>query len=241
MMMAPGEVHLWRGELDRVPEREHEILRNLLDAGERERAGRFYFERDRRRFTIARGLLRVLLGRYLRLEPAGLVFGHTGRGKPFLTVPDTTLRFNISHSDGHALFAFADGREVGVDIEAGTRLGDDWPMIARRYFSEREQAELASLPPAVRRNAFLHGWARKEAYLKATGLGIADGLQNIEVSMAPDRPPIFLSEDCASGWAFVGLGKGVPAAALVLERRPEDATAPSLREMECSSLIIRKE
>ena len=75
MTLPPGEVHLWRGRLDGVADREREVLRSVLNAEERARAARFYFERDRRRFTVARGFLRVLLGRYLRLKPAGLVFG----------------------------------------------------------------------------------------------------------------------------------------------------------------------
>ena len=200
------------------------------------------FERDQRRFTVARGLLRALLGRYLGLPSTALVFGYTERGKPFLTGPaEPDLRFNLSHSGGQALFAFAWGREVGVDVEAGERLGEDWPAIAARYFSAREQAELHALPEHRRRAAFLTGWARKEAYLKATGLGIADGLQKIEVTLDPARPAAFLSPELAARWTFRDPNAGhptpmSPAAALVVERRGPTEPPPEVRRFSVASV-----
>ena len=183
-------VHVWRAALD---DDENPASGHCLDADETARAGRFHFERDRRHYTAARGWLRNLLGRYLDAPPAALRFGYGPHGKPFLAEPaGRGLCFNVSHSHGRALLAFAREREVGVDLEAGARLGDDWPGLVRRVFSAREQAELAALPAALRRTAFLDGWTRKEAYLKATGLGITEGLQSIEVTLAPGQPPRLL-------------------------------------------------
>ena len=215
-------VHVWDAALDLDADRVA-VLAGLLDEGEAARAERFHFERDRRRFTVARGILRTLLGRYLGVPAAGLVFGHEGRGKPILTMSGGRERlcFNVSHSDGRALFAFARGAEIGIDLEAGARLGDDWPLIARRVFSAREQTELGAMVPERRRNAFLNGWTRKEAYLKATAQGIVDGLTSIEVTLDPAWPAAFVTlpdADTARGWTLRDLRTDDRfAAALVVE------------------------
>ena len=211
-------VHVWSAGLD-LPADALAALGALLDGDETARARRFHFERDRCHFTAARGFLRLLLGRYLGAPPAGLRFGYGARGKPFVLSPaDTPLRFNVSHSHGRALFAFAHGREVGIDLEAGARLGDDWPGLVRRIFSAREQGELFSLPAGRQRAAFLNGWTRKEAYLKATGQGLVDGLQSIEVTLDPGCPPALLAAEPARRWTVHDLRRnGDYAAALVVE------------------------
>ncbi len=205
-------VHVWSAALD-LDDVQITALAALLDAEESARARRFHFERDRRRFTAARGILRTLLGRYLGVSPtSGLVFGYSGRGKPAVSIPglagNDRVCFNVSHSDGRALFAFARGVEVGIDLEAGARLGDDWPLLARRIFSVREQAELSTVAPERRRAAFLNGWTRKEAYLKATAQGIVDGLASIEVTLDPAQPPALLNVpdgQNARDWALYDL------------------------------------
>ncbi len=219
---ARRAVHVWDAALD-LDDTRVAALAVLLDEGEAARARRFHFECDRRRFTVARGILRTLLGRYLGRSAADLVFGQAGRGKPVLTTPGGhgQMCFNVSHSDGRALFAFARGVEVGIDLEAGARLGEDWPLIARRVFSAREQAELSSVAPAHRRAAFLDGWTRKEAYLKATAQGIVDGLTSIEVTLDPARPAAFVAlpdADRTRGWTLRDLRADDRfAAALVVE------------------------
>ncbi len=211
--LEPGTVHVWTANLDDpAPPTE------LLDADESARARRFYFEHDRRHFAAARAILRVLLGRYLDTSAGGICFGYRERGKPFVVSPGTLVRFNLSHSSGRAMFVFARERELGIDLEAGARLKDDWPALARRVFSAREQAELAALPAEQRRAAFLNGWTRKEAYLKATGLGIVDGLQTIEVTLGPARPCTLLAGPVGTAWTLRDLrtDEGL-AAALAVE------------------------
>jgi 4'-phosphopantetheinyl transferase len=208
-------VHVWRGSLE-VDDACLAACTALLDPGEVVRARRFHFERDRRRFTVARGLLRKLVARYTGQEAAAVCFALGPHGKPLLALPEARLRFNLSHSGGQVLFVFASEREVGIDLEAGARLGEDWPGLARRIFSAREQAELAALPPARRRDAFLNGWTRKEAYLKATGQGLFNGLSQIEVTLDPESPAAFLSDDVAQKWSLVDLRpRAGSAAALV--------------------------
>ncbi len=211
--LEPDTVHVWTANLD-----DHTPLPGLLDADEAARAQRFHFEHDRRHFAAARGILRALLGRYLAAAAGEIRFGYGARGKPFVAAPATPVRFNLSHSHGRAMFVFARAREVGVDLEAGARLKDDWPGIARRVFSSREQAELAALPAEQRRTAFLNGWTRKEAYLKATGLGIVDGLQSIEVTLGPSPPCALLAGPAGVAWSLHDLRTDENfAAALVVE------------------------
>lgn len=211
--LEPGAVHVWTANLDEpAPPAE------WLDPEESARARRFYFERDRRHFAAARSILRGLLGRYLDTSAGGIRFGYGGRGKPSVVSPGTDVRFNLSHSNRRALFVFARARALGVDLEAGARLKDDWPALARRVFSAREQAELAALPPGQRRAAFLNGWTRKEAYLKATGLGIVDGLQTIEVTLGPARPCALLAGPAGTAWTLHDLRTDEDfAAALAVE------------------------
>ena len=217
--LPENAVHVWSAALDHS---DADTAR-FLDADEIARAGRFHFERDRRHYAAARGWLRVLLSRYLDSQPAALRFDYGPRGKPFLANSEARLRFNVSHSHGRALLAFALDREVGIDLEAGARLGDDWPNLVRRVFSPREQAELAMIPPSRQREAFLNGWTRKEAYLKATGLGITEGLQSIEVTLDAGHPPVLRhpaieEEHSGRKWTLYDLRQDAQfAAALVVE------------------------
>ena len=225
-----GVVHVWTASLDDTSPAELTRLGTCLNEEESARARRFHFERDQRHFTAARGWLRRLLGRYLDVPAAEIEIGYGPRGKPFVSSRETRLRFNLSHSHGRAMFVFAHGREVGIDVEAGARLGADWPGIARRVFSAREQAELAALPVEMRRASFLDGWARKEAYLKATGLGIVDGLQSIEVTLAPSRRPELLAGPAGLDWTLHDLRSDDEfAAALMVE-----GGRVALRRFDCS-------
>jgi 4'-phosphopantetheinyl transferase len=183
--LAWDEVHVWAAHLDALSEAAS--LSGLSDE-ERERAGRFHFARDRSRFVVARGLLRRLLGRYLGCDPAGLRFSYGPRGKPFLPDHPSGLRFNVSHSGGLALLAFARDRELGVDLER-ERTVPEAEEIARRYFSLREGAELRELPEPERTHAFFRCWTRKEAFIKATGDGLSQPLEAFDVTLGPGERP----------------------------------------------------
>jgi len=164
-------VHVWRADLDEPPV-ERETLARTLSEDERARAGRFHRPRDRNHFVAGRGLLRVLLGDALGCPPSSLRFRYNACGKPALAAGDTHLGFNLSHSDGTALFALAWGREVGVDIE---RVRPEIPAasLAERFLPADAAAALLSLSPAHRPEAFTQAWVRREAYLKALGTGFS--------------------------------------------------------------------
>jgi len=175
MPLTADAVHLWRADLD-CPPVPFAALAGTLSPDEHARAGRLRRPLDRSRFVAARGLLRLLLGESLGLPPGGLRFTYGPHGKPALAgdgVGDGTgLHFNLSHSDGQALFALSAGRGVGVDIE---RVRDDFPVasLAARYLPPPQAAALSVLLPAAQPAAFCRAWVRHEAVLKARGSGLA--------------------------------------------------------------------
>ena len=148
-------------------------LDTLLSAEERTRANRFLFARDRDRFVRRRGVLRVLLGRYVGARPEQIAIGCSERGKPYLQAASGRhpLRFNVSHAGELSLLSFAWQREVGVDV-ARIAPVPDAEAIAARFFAASELDALRSLQKDAREAAFFTSWVRLEALTKATGDGL---------------------------------------------------------------------
>ncbi len=207
-MPQAHELDLWRADLDVAAP-------GWLNPEEQARAARFYFEEDRRRYIAARGRLRELLGDYLGASPGAIEFGYSESGKPHVSYPATDLKFNVSHSRQIGLFAFARGRDVGVDVELGARLGDDLTALTRRVFSARERVRWLLRPEAERRAAFLDVWTRKEALLKASGRGIADGLQEIESPAISGSSPATVFTRPDEAWTLWDLREFAGCAAAV--------------------------
>jgi len=191
--LPENEVHLWRAPLQLAPA-DLARVEETLAPDERARAAGFRFAEDRRRFTAARGILREILGRYLRCAPARLVLSYTSSGKPALQSPPEAgaLRFNVSHSDELALFAVVHNREIGVDIER-IRRDFAWKEIAERFFTSQEVGMLSSLPVNARHEAFLKCWTRREAYLKARGEGLSERDGRFDVVITPQEHPAVFS------------------------------------------------
>jgi 4'-phosphopantetheinyl transferase len=193
LLLEDNEVHVWRASLE-LPAPRVQALQHDLSEEELERAERFHFQRHQSHFIAARGLLRTILGRYLKTEPRRLRFRYGPKGKPELVggTSRRALRFNVSHSHDLALYAITHGREIGVDVE---RIRPDvaGEKIAERFFCPQEAAALRQLPDGVRQTAFYTCWTRKEAYLKAIGEGITLRLDQFEVSVVPGEPAVLLS------------------------------------------------
>ena len=191
MKILDNRVEVWRVRLD--PEQTSiRDLEMLLSSDELERATRFYFEKDRARFTVTRGSLRRILGTYLDCDPVGIRFSHNEFGKPQLATPlRTELRFNLSHTDGLAIIGISSGRELGVDVER-VRHDAGFLEVAESFFSPTEFSNLLALSPEAQPRAFLHCWVSKEAYLKARGTGLSIPLDSFDVSMDPDAPAALL-------------------------------------------------
>lgn len=183
---------MWHATLDRE-EKTIGQLESTLSLEEKARAGRFHFVNDKNRFVVARGLLRALLGGYLQQAPASVEFSYGQHGKPALSGGNGSsgLCLNVSHSSGLAVYAIAKGRNLGIDVERirPDSAGDD---IAQRYFSAREVSDLRTLPPEARVEGFFNCWTRKEAYLKATGMGLQIPLDSFAVSLLPGQAAQFL-------------------------------------------------
>lgn len=181
-----NDVQVWQANIEEFTADEILELAATLSPAEDDRAARFYFQRDRHRYVATRGLLRHLLGAALDEPARDLRFENGVHGKPRLVVENMrNLCFNLSHSAGHALFALAWDRDLGIDLESLDRVatdGNELGDLAARVLSERELESWRTLQdPAEERLAFFRAWARKEAYLKATGEGLRGGLQSIEV------------------------------------------------------------
>lgn len=197
----------------------------LLSGAERERAGRFAFPRDARRFIVGRARLRQLLAERLDTSPEGVELTEGPHGKPALADGKwtTDLRFNLSRCEEVAVYALAPGREVGVDVEA-VRFLPDADAIAARWFSRVEQEAYASLGPEERLAGFFHCWTRKEAFVKALGAGLSYRLDRFDVTLAPGAPAELLRVERTPGDARVwSMTSFVPApgfvAAVVAEER----------------------
>jgi 4'-phosphopantetheinyl transferase len=188
-----SEVALWCAELDEQTPETMQELQAMLSDDELARAGRFHFERDRRRYQVGRGILRSLLGGYLGQAPGEIAFSYGRYGKPSLagctqagrsgsnctsggpSGPALSrsghLYFNVAHSEGLALFAFSRSSEVGVDLEH-IRDVPEWEQLAGNWFLPRDVMRLKGLQPELRREEFFRLWTRTEARLKASGLGL---------------------------------------------------------------------
>jgi len=186
------EVHVWKIGLLASQVR-LEQLRTMLSDDELDRAGRFRFDRHRRRFITGRAVMRVLLGRYTGRLPESLGFSYNPQGKPSLK-DEGSLEFNFTNSRDLSLLCVARRRQLGIDLEHLGRHAD-YAGIANRFFAEREIEELFSIPESRRHSAFLTGWTRKEAYIKALGTGLSLPLDQFAVTIDPEVDPLLISAD----------------------------------------------
>ena len=227
VQLERGEVQVWFARLDRTPERLAR-MRTVLDADEAARAARFLMEVHRNRFVAARAMLRDLLAGYLAHPPAEIRFAYNEWGKPALAsdFAAADVRFNLSHSQDLAVYAFALGREVGVDLEL-IRGDLARERLAENFFSPAEVAALRALPPGEQERGFFNCWTRKEAYVKARGQGLSIELKSFDVSLAPGAEARFLRGAECRGWSLKSLDAGAGwAAALVTEGTPARIAEP---------------
>jgi 4'-phosphopantetheinyl transferase len=185
--------------LDLVPQ-DVRALASWLSEGELQRAKRFAFDRDRRRFIVARARLRQLLSARLGMPPGSVEFSYGACGKPELSrqFAGANLRFNLSHSGEIAVYGFTIGREIGIDVEAVRELhhAED---LAARFYSRRENDAFRALDARDRARGFFNCWTRKEAFIKALGDGLSHALDRFDVSLSPDEPAKLIRVDDTPG------------------------------------------
>jgi 4'-phosphopantetheinyl transferase len=192
----------------------------LLSPDERERAARFIFERDRRRYLVAHIALHEILSRYLPIEPAHLSFDLGPNGKPKLhqALTPSGIEFNLSHSNEMALLAVAHGQEVGVDVEY-VREKFEFQEVAERFFTAKEVAAMQSLPSTLQRQAFFKCWTSKEAFLKAKGTGLSGALDEVEIALGGDER-VRVAANVPNWWLFELAPIAGYEAALVITNAP---------------------
>ncbi len=190
--VTPCDVHVWMGRLGSG--RAHvEAMSEILSPDERQRAERFHFQADRERLVVGRALARIVLGHLLDIRSDEIQFCYNDFGKPSLAPAQNSadFQFNVSHSGDIVLFAVTARRAVGVDVEQ-IRENLEVDAIAARFFSTRERADLAAVAADQRCAAFFACWSRKEAFIKAGGVGLLRGLDSFDVSLKPDEPAMLL-------------------------------------------------
>ena len=213
------EIHVWQVNLDQ-PENNWENIFEILSTDEKERASRFHFEKDKRRFTVARGILRQILGRYLNEKPHKIQFEYSPYGKPRFGSESGfgDLKFNLSHSEDLGLVAITQNRNIGIDLE---RIRQDLytEEIAARFFCENERNSLEKLCKTEKNARFFQYWTRKEAFLKCMGKGLSFPMENCDVSLTAGKEFSSLKiQNEISGWQVKDLFPYIGyAAAIVIE------------------------
>lgn len=209
-------VSLFSVELDEFARRVDCAPRQARDA---ERAARFHFERDRRRYLAARLALRSVLADALGVGLEAIALGEDEQGKPCLAAPGTALHFNVSHSDSVALIALSETEPVGVDIEVARPL-DDADSLAADCLSPAELPAWRGMAAPGRDRRFLDLWTRKEALLKAIGLGLSVAPSSFSTGFGPQPATLRVQDRTVTVWS-IDLGNPGHAAAIA-QLHPRD-------------------
>ena len=209
-LLAENEVHVWRADLELGPA---PLVRmaSLLGSDERERAQRFRFSDDRKRFVASHGVVRLLLSGYLNRQAAEIRFERDTYDKPWIVQEGHDhIEFSLSHSGGLALIAVARGHRIGVDIEL-IRPNIEVQAIAKQNFAAGERLALARLSGEAQLRAFFTCWVQKEAYLKGLGFGLNVPLDSFDVSPSFGRDQIvvkLLDDERRDTWSLIKVAPG---------------------------------
>jgi len=175
------------------------MSQKLLSPDEFTRANRFHFPRHRRRFTLARSLMRLILAHYLDSSPDALTFSYNKQGKPeLLNLP---LSFNLSHSGDYAVLAVGKHHPMGIDLEFFS--ARPYKGIARTAFSPQENQALNLLPATIQPFAFFQTWSQKEAFIKACGLGLSYPTQQFSVPILGANNTLIYDEIHQISWRML--------------------------------------
>jgi 4'-phosphopantetheinyl transferase len=226
LTLTADDVHVWHVAPELVSD--PGLIRRygaLMSGDERARHARFVFPADQHIYLVARALVRTTLSKYADVEPDAWTFKDGPYGRPEITGPSGVpqLHFSLSHTKGLVALAVSSQSEVGIDVEGISERASGLD-IARHYFASSEADALKALPPERQGRAFLEYWTLKEAYIKATGLGLSMPLKSFAFTLVD--PPVIAFESEASEpgeWHFVRLDLSVQhlsALAVRSARRP---------------------
>jgi 4'-phosphopantetheinyl transferase len=203
-VLRENEIHIWLVDLNTAV-RGLPFFTTLLSSEERSRAEKFKFANLYQNFVITRGLLRKILSKYLGKNPHGLAIKYSPSGKPFI---ETSVHFNISHSNNLALLAFCAGNELGIDIEYKRQI-NNIEELCLKFFSKQETEEILSADFQLKVEKFYNFWVKKESYTKAIGGKIFDVLnmlRNYNLHIGKDFQfciePLLLNDAYAAAFAI---------------------------------------
>lgn len=216
---ADADWRLWRIDLDALPG-----PRDACSEDEHARALRFRRPVLQARWLAAREGLRRVLGGALGCDPRALVFRPDAFGKPSITGPASRWHFNLSHSEGIALVGLREAGPIGVDVES-MRAGASDPDLAERLFTPAEQASWRAAPALQRDAAFLRAWTRKEACMKALGVGLS--LEPRFVDAGCDALPRDLAVSIA--------GRALPLQVRTVDAGPDAVAAVALASVQAAA------
>lgn len=205
-------------------------LYELLSPEERERHGRFHFERDRLAYLLAHSLLRRVLSRYECVPEASWRFERNSYGKPFVAAPRPGLYFSLTHTAGMVACAISPCVEVGVDAERVDRTCE-YLTLSRRCFAPAEARSTESATPELLAERFFTFWTLKEAYVKARGMGLSLPLQGFEVRLGEAGAAGIANE---SDWH---LRTFRPAPAHILSVAVRSSSAPEFHVLNAADLM----
>jgi 4'-phosphopantetheinyl transferase len=197
-----AEVHVWATHCDTYKPDLHEYFLGMLSAQETARASKFRTDESRHEFLVAHAMLRSILARYLARAPERVRLTESFHGK--LACEDAPeLAFNLAHAQGAVLVAIGNGIDVGVDVEQVRSFNDAADLVGR-YFSGEELQRFLGLEEVARNRAFFELWTRKEAYLKALGVGLSEPMDSSEVTFGAGEP-FRLLRGRPGPWSMFGL------------------------------------
>lgn len=182
---------VWRIELIASEER-YQYLYGLLDANEQKRANAFIRDDDRHQWVVAHGNMRLILAVYVGIKANNIPLVQKRGEKPF--IEDSMVKFNLSHTNGYALLAVTNSGEVGIDIEL-KRDNVRIERTSRSTFSVTERRDILEVEGAVRVERFYNCWTRKEAFIKAIGLGFSYDTKSFTLTVKEDETPKMVSFD----------------------------------------------
>ena len=186
-------VHLWLADLPRLKNK-ISCYEQLLSVEEWRRATKFIQKSDQEKFILSKSVTRIILSRYLNCAPEKVNFKLGEHEKPYIL--GGLLQFNISHSGDYFLLGVTLTNPIGVDIEF-EKNNLDFLSLAKRFFSTSEYDAISTVLADEQKSAFYRCWTRKEAFVKATGLGLSFGLSDFEVAVSESVQSQLLHVSCA--------------------------------------------
>lgn len=184
--LLKNDIHIWLIKLSDITADKLTFLDSFLSASELERNIGYMFASHRKRDTVCRGLLRLVLSNYLGKTPSSLKFSSNAYGKPSLEGCEVNLQFNLSHSGDYIACAVTVDSAIGIDVETKQRKNDVM-SIADHYFTKTELDDILAQTKECRHSKFFEYWTLKEAYIKARGLGLAIPLDQFSFSIGPNH------------------------------------------------------